>query len=75
MARPKNEDLMLLSRIPALLKSLIGVTRKTETIHSWVVKGRADTHGQIVKLKACKRLGRWYTTEECLIVFLKAIGD
>ncbi len=75
VARPKNEDLMTLNKVPAVLMDLIGVTRKRATIYQWVVKGRADTHGQIVKLKAYNRLGRYYTTEACLIEFLKAIGD
>ncbi len=75
MPRPKNEDLVTLNKVPAMLMNLIGVTRGREAIYQWVVKGRADTHGQIVKLKTCKRLGRYYTTEVWLIEFLKAIGD
>ena len=75
MPKPKNIDLMALDRVPALLMNLIGVTRQKETINNWAYKGRADTHGQIVKLKKYTRLGRRYTTEADVVEFLKAIGD
>ena len=51
------------------------MTRGKGTIGNWASKGRADTHGQIVKLKTYMRLGRRYTTEAHVIEFLKAIGD
>ena len=74
MPKPKNMDLIKLGKVPAILKELTGVTRTRATIYNWTKKGRIDTCGQMIKLRAYKRLGQIYTTNAAIMEFLKGIG-
>jgi hypothetical protein len=72
--KPRNEDLIPVEKVPALVLELTGVTRGKPLIYSWIRKGRISQHGQIVKLKATKRLGTWFTTKEWLMNFINEVG-
>lgn len=74
MPKPKNEDLISVNRVPALVLELTGITRETAVVYTWINKGRIGQHGENVKLKATKRLGNWYTTKQWLNEFLEAVG-
>ena len=73
MPKPKNEDLMALDKVVTLVKELTGVTRCRCTIYNWARKGRANQHGEIIKLKTYVRLGQHFTTKERVIEFLRGL--
>ncbi len=73
MPKPKNSDLITLDKVVTLVKELTGVTRCRCTVYNWARKGRANQHGEVIKLKTYKRLGQHYTTKECVIEFLRAL--
>lgn len=72
--KPRNEDLIKLDNVPKLLLELTGVTRVRSTVYNWVQKGRANYTGQIIKLKATRRLGLLYTTRQWVLDFVQEIG-
>ena len=74
MPRPKNEDLMRLDEVSALILELTGVLRCRATIYNYVRKGRKGYTGENVKLKSTKRLGILFTTEAWVEEFIEGIG-
>ncbi len=74
MPRPKNEDLIRLDDVQAIIVKLTGVTRCRATIYNWVLKGRKGYTGENVKLKSAKRLGTFFTTEAWVQEFIERIG-
>ena len=71
---PKNEDLIRLDDVPALLVKLTGQTRSRATIYNWATKGRYGCIGDKIKLKITRHLGRFLTTEEWVMDFVRKIG-
>lgn len=74
MPKPKIVDLIKLDKVCLILKELTGVTRTRATVYNWARKGRANAHGEIVKLRVYKRLGQIYTTHKAVIEFLEELG-
>ncbi len=74
MAKPKITDLIKLSDVPKLIVELSGVTRVRSTIYGWVLRGRGDSHGSVIKLKTTRRLGALYTTKAWVLEFIELIG-
>lgn len=72
--KPRNEDLIKLNDVSKLLIELTGVTRCRATVYAWVIKGRINYAGQIIKLKTSKRLGSYYTTRAWVQKFIEGIG-
>ena len=72
--KPKNADLIKPEAVCQLLLELSGVTRCRATVYSWIKKGRINCTGQMIKLKATKRLGMYYTTREWVKDFIREIG-
>ena len=72
--KPKNEDLIPISKVNDIIFKLTGVTRTRGTIYEWISYGRKGPVGQIVKLKIARRLGRCYTTETWVKKFIEEIG-
>ena len=71
--KPSYKDLILLSRIPALLKQITGQDRQAQVIHAWAKKGRIGQHGKRIYLKTYRRLGRKFTTQTDLEEFIKEL--
>jgi cbb3-type cytochrome oxidase cytochrome c subunit len=63
-----------LSKVPAKIKALSGVTRSRMTIYNWAHTGRIDQQGTIRKLQTVTRCGQIYTTEEWLTEFMRNMG-
>jgi len=74
MSRPKNEDLIRLDDVQALILRLTGITRCRATIYNYIRKGRKGYTGENVKLKSARRLGMHFTTEAWVLEFIKEIG-
>ncbi len=65
---------LALSKVPAKVKELSGVTRGRQTIYNWAQKGRIDQQGTMRKLKTEVRCGQVYTTMEWLLDFMRNMG-
>ena len=74
MPRPKNEDLIRLEDVSALIVRLTGVRRCRATVYNYVRKGRKSYTGENVKLKSAKRMGTYFTTEAWVKEFIERIG-
>ncbi len=72
--KPKNEDLIRLEDVQALILKLTGISRCRATIYNWVRNGRKGYTNDNVKLKSAKRLGTLYTTEAWVQEFIGRIG-
>ncbi len=74
MPKPKDSEYIRLNSVPKLLLELTGVTRIRGTVYHWVKYGRIDSSGKMLKLKARKRLGTYYTTRQWVLDFIGGIG-
>lgn len=74
MPRPKNEDLIRLEDVQALILRLTGQVRCRATVYNWAVKGRKGYVGENIKLKTTRRLGVFFTTEAWVKEFIEEIG-
>ena len=74
MPKPKKVDYIKLNDVPKLILELTGVTRVRATIYNWVWKGRLNYAGDMIKLKASRRLGIHYTTKAWVLKFIEEIG-
>lgn len=74
MPKPKDSDYIKLNGVSKLLLELTGVTRIRGTIYHWVKHGRIDSNGKMLRLKATKRLGTYYTTRQWVLDFIGGIG-
>ncbi len=72
--KPKNIDLMKLDDIPKLILELTGVTVCRATVYNWTKNGRQNYVGGMTKLKTTRRLGRYYSTKQWVLDFIKEIG-
>lgn len=72
--KPKNEDLIRLDDVQAMILNLTGIRKCRATIYNWVIKGRKGYTGENVKLKSSKRLGILFTTEAWVKEFIEGIG-
>ena len=74
MPRPKNEDLIRLEDVQALILKLTGITRCRATIYNYIRNGRKGYTGENVKLKSARRMGVFFTTEAWVKEFIEKIG-
>ena len=74
MGRLTNSGYIALRDCPAIVYELTGVNRCAKSVFNWAAKGRADQHGDTVKLRWVKRLGLRYTRREWLNEFIEAVG-
>lgn len=72
--RLSNSGYVKLKDVPDLVFQMTGVHRCHKSVYGWVLYGRADTHGDKIKLRAVKRLGAWYTRKEWLSEFIEKVG-
>ncbi len=69
----KNEKLIPISAVPAILATLTGVTRSKATVYNWVRHGCRTTDARIVKLGAEFKMDQWFTTMPQIEAFIEEI--
>lgn len=72
--KPKNSDLIRVEDVPALVTELTGVVRGKPVVYHWIKRGRISRTGQLIKLKATKRMGNLFTTRKWLQEFIDEVG-
>lgn len=70
----KNEKLIPLSAVPAILASLTGVTRCKATVYNWVRDGCRTSDARVVKLGAEMKMDQWFTTQSQIEAFIEEVG-
>ena len=74
----KNEKLIPINAVPALLVELTGVSRGIDTIYKWIKRGKGKgcrtLDGRMVKLETTKRLRQIFTTKKAVIKFIEDVG-
>lgn len=60
-----------LKEIPDYIKKRTSLEFELGTVRLWITKGRKSDSGQIVLLKATKKLGTWLTTDEWIDTFIQ----
>ncbi len=72
--RLTNVGYITLVDAASLVYEMTGVRRCSKSVYNWVKNGCHDQHGNIVKLRAVKRIRTLYTRREWLNEFFEKVG-